>query len=52
MSNGKRTKEPRYQTKKSNGVKFLVIALIVIVIIAGVLLALKISKKGQIDIAR
>lgn len=37
----------RTQEKKSNGVKILVIILVVLVIIAGILLALKLAKKGQ-----
>ena len=39
----------RTQEKKSNGVKILVIILVILVIIAGILLALKLAKKGQAE---
>jgi hypothetical protein len=45
MENGRRTKE----AKKKGGVKILIIILVILILIAGVLLALKLLNKGQVE---
>lgn len=50
MSNGRRTKErTRNKEKGGNGIKILIIVLAILLIVAGVLLALKIFNKGQVE---
>lgn len=49
MENGKRSKQPRSRSQKKSGVKLLIIFLVILIIIAGILLALKIFKKGQVE---
>ncbi len=49
MDNGRRTKEKRKKTTNVNGGKLLVIILVILIIIAGILLALKLLNKGQVE---
>ncbi len=49
MGNGRRTKQTRTGTEKKNGVKVLLIILAILIVIAGVLLALKVFNKGQTE---
>ena len=45
MENGRRTKG----VNKKGGVKILIIILVILILIAGVLLALKLLNKGQVE---
>lgn len=49
MGEGRRSKQPKTGKQKKNGVKLLIIILVILIIIAGILLALKILNKGQIE---
>lgn len=49
MGNGRRTKQSKTGTNKKNGVKVLVIILAILIVVAGVLLALKVFNKGQTE---
>lgn len=48
MGEGRRTRKEKGVAKKKNGVKMLIIILVALIIIAGILLALKILNKGQV----
>lgn len=49
MANGRRTKETRGNSNKKNGVKLLIVILVILIIVAGILLALKLLNKGQVE---
>ena len=49
MSNGRRTKEIRGNSNKKNGVKLLIIILAILIVVAGILFALKVLNKGQVE---
>lgn len=49
MENGRRAKQSKSGTNKKNGVKLLIIILAVLIVVAGVLLALKVFNKGQTE---
>lgn len=49
MGNGRRTKQSKTGTSKKSGVKLLIIILAILIIVAGVLLALKVFNKGQTE---
>ena len=51
MENGRRTKETTYRTQKKGGFKILVIILVLLIAVAGILLALKILNKGENEVA-
>ncbi len=49
MGEGKRTRQGKTKTSKKNGLKLLIIILVVLIVIAGILLALKLLNKGQVE---
>jgi len=50
MENGRRTNAPRYETHKKSGMKILIVILVLLIVLAGILLTLKILKKGQTEV--
>ncbi len=49
MENGRRSKQTKTTTQKKGGIKLLIIILVVLIIVAGILLALKLLNKGQVE---
>lgn len=49
MSDGRRAKEPKRGGQKKTGIKLLIIILVLLIIVAGVLLAMKLLNKGQVQ---
>ncbi len=49
MGEGRRSKQVKKKTQKKGGVKLLIIILAILIVIAGILLALKVFNKGQIE---